>query len=562
MDVGTLKGKRGAIYARFSSENQREASIDDQVRNAIKLVESRGGALQNDRVFQDSAISGATIERPGLKKLLALVEAGLIDYVVCEDQSRLSRDAGHAADILKRLNYHRVRLLTVDGIDTTKPEAKFAYSMKSVMSEFFIDDLRRRTLRGLEGRALAGHATGAPPYGYANVPVADSSGRVVGHEIRVVEDRAGIVRRIFTQYAQGHVLASIAKALTADGIAPPRARRGRKPGWVDSAIREMLLNTKYTGIFAFGKRTWLRDPSSGRRRPRAREDGPLPTTMRDDLRIVDQQLWAEVQARFATRKRVGSRPARRSYLFSGLLVCGVCGAPMTICGGDADRRYYRCSHNRARRTCPNSSSILERVVRERLLEAIRARVQTPEGIAYVRKRVALQLREAMRTHQADVDERRARLARTEDRIRNLIELLASGERSERVVTALRDLEAQADAEKAAIAALQELAGAPIQLPDNEAIVRRVFDLDRLLTRDVDGGRQALRRLIKDGAVRLVPDAAGTYTAHCELLPLAVLLTERQTPPSSGGVYQRVVAGARYGTWTKAITAPFAVELAA
>ena len=102
---------RAVIYARYSSDLQREASIEDQVRECSRLAER----LEYDvvDVFSDSAISGSTDNRPGLQKLLTCVNAGLADIVIAEALDRISRDQEHIAGIFKRVSFAQAKIHTI-----------------------------------------------------------------------------------------------------------------------------------------------------------------------------------------------------------------------------------------------------------------------------------------------------------------------------------------------------------------------------------------------------------------------------------------------------------------
>src|SRR5258708_6212580 len=87
-------GKRVAIYARFSSQMQREASLDDQVRRCTAYVTDRGGMVRSELVFKDSAVSGTSMQRRDFERMMSLVDATprAVDVIVTEDMSRISRD--------------------------------------------------------------------------------------------------------------------------------------------------------------------------------------------------------------------------------------------------------------------------------------------------------------------------------------------------------------------------------------------------------------------------------------------------------------------------------------
>src|SRR5271166_671077 len=406
MNGHNLAGKRVAIYARFSSQNQRETSLEDQVRRCAEYVRDNGGKVEPNLIFLDAAISGASLQRPGFEKMVTLVDASPrgVDAIVTEDMSRISRDFADAASVFKRLQYLGVPLIGVgDGIDTSARHAKMAFTLKSLMSDMYLDDLRDKTLRGLEGRALAGLSTGGLPLGYRSATVTDPYGKVTGHRIEIDEETAAIVRRVFALYLEGRSLESIAHQFNADDVPPPRAKtRHRRKGWVSSTVRSMLHNEAYVGVWTFNRRQWLKVPGTNIRRPREKDGAALIRRTYEERRIIDEVTWTRVQERLrAVRatyvKNADGQRSRRSspgrqnhYVLSGLLRCGVCGAPMTISAGTS-AAYYRCSDQKKRGTCVNKLSLREDSARRLLVGALQDRYSRPSAIAYVRKRLTERL---------------------------------------------------------------------------------------------------------------------------------------------------------------------------
>jgi site-specific DNA recombinase len=328
-------------------------------------------------------------------------------------------------------------------------------------------------------------------------------------------------------------LSAIAKQLSREDIPWPRAgTRHRRQGWVDSTIRVFLHNEKYVGIWRYKTTQWIKVPGENRRVARRRDSSEVLEHLRPDLAIIDQDTWREVKARLAKvrehylRNEDGTPKGRAlpgkqtNYLLSGLLFCGACNAPMIIHGGDVPA--YRCPDHTKRGTCANALSVPERVARTQLLAALRDNLLSQEGIAYARKRIAEKLGDLGRTRNAEVQERRDRLGRTEKRIAGLVHFIANGDDSAYVRSTLLDLEAQAAAEKAAIAEILKETAEPIRLPSPADLERLVFDLDARIAQDPLKGRELLRRVFKDGRVVLEPQPDRVYLARTEVLPLVLL----------------------------------------
>ena len=203
---------RVAAYLRYSSDSQREASLDDQLRNLRAYCSRHGWPVPV--VFQDAAISGSRTDRPDYVRLLD--SAAAFDVILVDDLSRLGRDSEEVQRAVKRLTFAGVRLVGVsDGVDTGRKGHKVEVGLRGLMSELFLDDLADKTHRGLMGRALTGASAGGLPYGYQ-----------VGAEVgsRVIDPaQAAIVRRIYSEYLAGQPARAIAAGLNRDGVPPARA---------------------------------------------------------------------------------------------------------------------------------------------------------------------------------------------------------------------------------------------------------------------------------------------------------------------------------------------------
>lgn len=536
-----LAGLTVAIYARFSSEGQREASIEDQIRRCRTYIEERGGVVREDLTFADRAVSGASMDRPQFVALSALATSmpPRVDVIVTEDLSRVGRDQGDLHHFRRSLEYCRVRLIAIaDGIDTASAQSELAFTMKTAVASLYLRDLRDKTMRGLEGRALAGYATGGVAYGFRLHPELGPNGKPVGSRIEVDPEQAKVIRLIFTLYLDGYSLARIAKRLNETKVPPPRVNaRNRRRGWKDTTIRAILHNESYTGRWKYKAREWRKIPGTNIRRYRSRDESEVIRRSYPDRRIIDERLWRAVQDRLHavfshySRTKEGKRKGRsipgRStpYLFSSLLFCGVCGGKIVISGGSGANAYYRCEAHNKRGTCRNDLSVRESVVRESLLDEIRHRLASDDGIAHARKRIAEVLGTLARETGSKRREHHARLEKLEGQIARIVDCIADGTGgpSSSLRERLRVLEREADAERRAHALAASSATKPIKLPTPKDMVRVVFDLERRLLADVTKGREELRRLFRGGRIDLVPQPDGFYVARSEILPMILLI---------------------------------------
>src|SRR3954452_15212345 len=198
---------RCALYARYSSDQQREASIEDQLRICRVRAEREGWTVVE--VFADAAISGATTLRPGFQALLAAMRAGQLDVVLAESLDRFSRDQEHIAGFYKQATFAGVRVVTLAEGEVSELHV----GLKGTMGALYLKDLADRTRRGLEGRVEVGKSGGGNSYGYDVVRSLGPDGRPLTGERRINAQETAIVRRIFEDYAAGFSPRAIAKRL-------------------------------------------------------------------------------------------------------------------------------------------------------------------------------------------------------------------------------------------------------------------------------------------------------------------------------------------------------------
>src|SRR5215475_15518447 len=183
--------KRAAIYARFSSDRQKDRSIDDQVGLCQALADRNSWAVA--MIYADFAASGSTIhQRREFARMLADAEDHLFDIIISEDIDRLARGEGDAPKLRQRLEFLGIEMHTCTDGHITKLHA----GLKGLMGSLFLDNLIAHTKRGMAGVVREGRYAGGRAYGYRKV--AEKKG-----ELEIVDSEAAVVRRIFNDYVSG-----------------------------------------------------------------------------------------------------------------------------------------------------------------------------------------------------------------------------------------------------------------------------------------------------------------------------------------------------------------------
>src|SRR5687768_15681040 len=317
---------RAAIYARFSSENQREQSIEDQVRVCRDFARRDGITVLDEHIYFDEAQSGAIRSRPGLEALKKAAEDKQFDVLLVDDSSRLSRDNQHFNTLLCLFQFWGIRLISVsDGLDMREEHAKVAYQFRGIINELYLTDLKKKTHRGQMGQVLRGFAVGSRGYGYTSAPDGESKYdkkgrlRADGFKLQVAPEEARVVQRIYRDFIEGQAITKIAKALNEEQVPTKAKLRG---GWNVSTISRILKDEKYTGRFIWNRTTTVKDPLSGKMKQVDRPKDEWVVQERADIRIISDDEWNAVQARwreidgvFPTKKhKKGFEGKRKSYV--------------------------------------------------------------------------------------------------------------------------------------------------------------------------------------------------------------------------------------------------------
>ncbi len=531
---------RAAIYARYSSENQRPESIEDQISACRKLATDRGYEVDEARIYTDAAASGARKDRTGLNALIQAGERKEFDVLLIDDLSRLARNTLLMLTVLEELRFNGVRVLSVaDGLDSEDEEANVGIQVRGIFNELQLTDLRKKTLRGQIGQKQRGFIVGEATFGYRSVPVGavrmDKKGRPRPEGYRmVIEPReAAVVLRVFQEFADGHSESRIVRRLNEQSV----PSRRRKKAWSPATVHRMLRSEKYAGRWIWNRSQTRRDPKTGRRRQFPKPESEWFVSKDETLRIVPQALWEQVQKRLLeVRKTWPGGKRRRGFegqqagrvaqypteLLSGGMACGACGGAIAKVSGKSGG-YYGCL-GATKSKCENRLLVRRALAERIILAAVREKLARSENLAYVLRRVEAEVVRASSESPETIRLKETELESEERRVANFVEFIGEGRGSRALADALLTAEQRRDELTVELELLRRSQEAVPSAPPLVWVQERVEVLQKILERRTERSALLLRALL--GKIRLDPMARegmrSYYRAVSNLQVLALL----------------------------------------
>ncbi len=401
-----------ALYSRKSSERGMEQeynSIDAQrgILEAFVADHADEGWVALPDEYSDGGVSGATLNRPGLKRLLADITAGKVNVVAVYRLDRLSRDTAGFLELMTFLKAHDVEVVSPnDRIEQATATDRLQLGIRMHISQYereLAGERIRDKMRASRRQGL--WQGGRPPLGYD----------VVTKKLVVNEPEAGQVRDAFEAFQRTGSLVETLDELTRRGIRTKSwiTQKSRhiegKPFGVHT-LRRLLSNVLYTG----------QQLVEGQ--PYRAEHDP----------IVEQELWNDVQRLIVTRKRGERRrkPKRSRAALQGLLKCGVCGAGMLpTYSAKRGRRYsYYVCHTMASRgaaACPGSR-IPAGDMEASVVEQLRTMGRNPEVVAATVAEARVQVEARQQELTSELRRARANAKRLNAERDNLLQAVQKG----------------------------------------------------------------------------------------------------------------------------------------
>ncbi|MBE6722760.1 MAG: recombinase family protein [Ruminococcaceae bacterium] len=328
--------KNAVIYARYSSDAQKETSITDQLRDCRKYAQEQGYTIVHE--YCDEAMTGKNDERDQFQHMLSDSTKELFEAVIVWKLDRFARNRNESALNKLKLKKNGVRVLSAMEHIPEGPEGIILESVLEGLAEYYIYDLVEKTTRGQRGLALqAKHVGGNPLLGYT----------VDKDKNYVIDDyNAETVRMIFRMYASGNSYSQIIDTLNNQG----RKTSVGKP-FGKNSLHDILKNERYIGIYTYSK-----IPRKNGKRNSHAENGEdklirIPGGM---PAIINNEDWERVQKRMKANKRApAAHKAKVDYLLSGKIFCGECGGAMVgeSSGTTGKYNYYVCNAKKRLRNC-------------------------------------------------------------------------------------------------------------------------------------------------------------------------------------------------------------------
>ena len=539
---------RAAIYARYSSENQRPESIDDQISSCSRFAEANRFTVLKDHIYTDYALSGSRKDRDGLNALIAACENREFEAVLIDDLSRLARDNFLMLSVISNLHFEGIRIVSVsDGLDSDDEESKLGIQIRGIFNELQLQDLKKKTLRGLIGQKRRGYSVGERTFGYKSVPygefVVDKKGnpRPEGHKIEKEPREASIVQRIFHSYKDGCSINGIAKTLNEEGVL---GRNNQKYKWSNSTISRILDNKKYIGKWVWNKTESRRDPSTGRRKRFPKPESEWITNIDDSLRIIPQKLWDSVQERrhasskaWPKQKKYGFSDAQGkrgdvypTHILSGTMSCADCGSTIGQVSGKGGG-YFGCLGAK-RGTCNNKVLVRRKLVEDLVLDEVNKQLATPGNFQIVLEKVEFEIKKLCAHVPEQIRSKEAELANEDRRLMNFIEFIAEGRKSSALSKALEETEKRVNAIQTELNGLRNSRDRLFETPPIEWIEAKLEDAKALLQKNFVQSGEALRQFLGPITLKAVyPDIGKPYFVAKSSIDTIALL--ENTPSEKG-----------------------------
>ena len=428
------KDKRATIYARYSSHNQKDVSIDQQIDACKKWAAGHGYTLI-PQIYHDHAVSGKTDNRPEFQRMLKDAESGAFSYVIAWKSNRMGRNMLQAMVNEARLNDLGVKCLYVEEDFADTAAGRFALRNMMNVNQFYIENMAEDVIRGMMDNAKKCKINGRIPLGYK---------RAEDGTYAVDDTNAPVVQEIFKRVIDGWSLTDIMLDLNNRHI---KTGMGRE--WRLQSFQTLLTNKNYIGVYKFnGIRV---------------EGGIPPLIAREEFEKVQHILKSKGKPRGVQRNN-------KKYLLTGKCFCGLCGSPMGAqCGTSKSGEkyhYYMCNRRRYDHAC-DKQNVPRHALEDAVINTIRSELMSDEFVEWI---VSGYKKALSQIDTTDVDKLKAELADVNLRLGNILKAIEAGIWNDQTQTRMAELQATRNELE------QQIRVEEIELPTENDIRQSLLDL--------------------------------------------------------------------------------------
>ena len=345
----SLTEEVGVPYARYSSHNQKDASIEQQLAACQQKASELGISLIDS--YEDRAISGKTDKRPSFQRMMRDAEKGKFKYVIAWKSNRMGRNMLEAMMNEAKLNSFGIRVIYVEEDFDDTAAGRFALRSMMNVNQFYSESMAEDVIRGMNDNAENCMVNGKASYGFKKAP----DGKFV-----IDEPEARILLEIAERVLSHEPFVDIYNDLNARGIKSPSGGK-----WNRSSFHRMLTNERNRGVYIWGD---------------TRIEGGMP-------RIMSDEMFYKLQEVLTTKKNAqGRHRTFGDYLLTGKLFCGHCNSAMTGYSGTGRsgtlHHYYVCQKRRIEHDC-KKKNVRRDDIEIAVAQAIRDHALQPETIEWI-----------------------------------------------------------------------------------------------------------------------------------------------------------------------------------
>ena len=399
--------KTAVIYARYSSDNQTEQSIEGQLRVCQDYAQRNDMLILN--TYIDRAMTGTNDNRPDFQQMIKDSEKKDFQYILVYKTDRFSRDKYTLATYKKKLKDNGVKLLSATENIPDTPEGIILESLIEGMAEYYSAELSQKIKRGMKETRLKGlYQGGGLPYGY----------KVEDRKIVLNELEYPHVQFMFNQYAKGFRVKHIIETLTSQGV----LNKG-KP-FEENIVYRILKNEKYVGMY--------------------KKDNEIVDNMYPP--IISREIFDKVQSAFKSNQYV-KYSNTTTYLLKNKLKCGYCGMPISSeCGtlkNGTTIHYYRCRNKKRFKGDCDNPTIRKEFLEKVIIDEIIKELQKPKNLNTIINKL-LQIQNNNSNHNSMLDMFKKEKSQVEKQLNNIVKAIENGIINRTTNQRMKELEEKVD----------------------------------------------------------------------------------------------------------------------